>query len=127
MNTVSAGFCALDDCAATLVCTVVSNAVPGKVVVDAGTKTLTSDRNITRPDSGHGYVVEYPLAKIARLSEEHGEMDVTACDRAPRIGERVHIIPNHICPCVNLQDAAWLRGADGSLRAIKIDTRGKLS
>ena len=127
MNTVSAGFCTLDDCAATLVCTVVSTAVPGKAIVDAGTKTLTSDRNITKPDSGLGYVVEYPEAKVARLSEEHGELDITGCARAPSIGERVHIIPNHICPCVNLQDAAWLRSADGRIRPLKIDARGKLS
>jgi len=127
MNTVAAGFCTLDDCAARLVCTVVSNAVLGKVVIDAGTKTLTSDRNHTRPDSGHGHVVEYPQAKIIRLSEEHGELDITGCERAPSIGDRVHVIPNHICPCVNLQDAAWLRSADGLLRSIKIDTRGKLS
>jgi D-serine deaminase-like pyridoxal phosphate-dependent protein len=127
MNTVAAGFCTLDDCAATLVCTVVSTAVPGKVVIDAGTKTLTSDRNVTQPESGHGYVMEYPQAKVARLSEEHGELDVTACQRAPSIGDRVHVIPNHICPCVNLQDAAWLQLADGSVRSINIDTRGKLS
>ncbi len=82
MNTVGGGYCSLEDCAAKLVCTVVSNAVPGKVVVDAGSKTLTSDRNITQPESGHGHVVEYPRARIARLSEEHGELDITACDRA---------------------------------------------
>jgi D-serine deaminase-like pyridoxal phosphate-dependent protein len=127
MNTVAAGFCTHEDCAAKLVCTVVSNAVPGKVVIDAGTKTLPSDRTVTRPDSGHGWVVEYPDARITRLSEEHGELDITACDRAPAIGERVHVIPNHICPCVNLQDAVWLRSQDGRLRSIKIDTRGKLS
>jgi D-serine deaminase-like pyridoxal phosphate-dependent protein len=127
MNTVGGGYCALEDCAAKLICTVVSNAVPGKVVVDAGSKTLTSDRNITKPESGHGHVVEYPRAKITRLSEEHGELDIAACDCAPKIGERVHIIPNHICPCVNLQEAAWLRSADGSLSRINIDTRGRLS
>ena len=127
MNTVSAGFCRLEDCAARVVCTVVSNAVPGKVVIDAGTKTLTSDRNITQPDSGHGYIVQYPQAKITRLSEEHGEVDITACDRAPSIGERVEIIPNHICPCINLQDAAFLRSAEGELHSFRIDARGKLS
>jgi D-serine deaminase-like pyridoxal phosphate-dependent protein len=127
MNTVAAGFCTLDDCAATLVCTVVSTAVPGKVVIDGGSKTFSSDRNVRRPESGHGYVVEYPQAKVARLSEEHGELDITACERAPSVGDRVHIIPNHICPCVNLQDTAWLRAADGRVRSIIIDTRGKLS
>jgi D-serine deaminase-like pyridoxal phosphate-dependent protein len=127
MNTVLGGFCELDDCAARIVCTVVSTAVPGKVVLDAGTKTLTSDRNATRPDSGHGRIVAYPQAKIVRLSEEHGEVDVTACDRAPKLGERVHVIPNHICPCVNLQDAAWWRQPDGMLEPLPIDARGRLA
>jgi D-serine deaminase-like pyridoxal phosphate-dependent protein len=127
MNTVRGGYCSLDDCAAYLVCTVVSTSVPGKVVVDAGSKTLTSDRNGPKPDSGHGHVIEYPGAVITRLSEEHGEIGITGCQRAPRIGERVRIIPNHICPCVNLQDAAWLRNDDGSLETLRIDARGMLS
>jgi D-serine deaminase-like pyridoxal phosphate-dependent protein len=127
MNTVRAGFCSLDDCAAGVVCTVVSAAVPGKVVIDAGTKTLTSDRNVKAPESGHGHVIEYPEATIARLSEEHGEVDVSGCPRPPKIGERVTVIPNHICPCVNLQDSVWLRQADGSLEVIGVDARGRLS
>ncbi len=99
----------------------------GKVVIDAGTKTLTSDRNVTAPDSGHGRIVEYPEATITRLSEEHGEVDVTRCERRPRIGERVTVIPNHICPCVNLQDAVWLRREDGGLEPMRVDARGRLS
>lgn len=127
MNTVYGGYCELEDCAATIVCTVVSDAVPGKVVVDAGTKTLTSDRNARRPDSGHGYVIEYPGAKIVRLSEEHGEIEISECDVAPKPGERLTVIPNHICPCVNLQDNAWLRNSDGRLRSLPTDARGRLS
>lgn len=127
MNTVRGGYCALDDCAARLVCTVVSDAVKNQIVIDAGTKTLTSDRCVPAPDSGHGFVVEYPDAKINRLSEEHGQVDVSRCDRRPKVGERVTVIPNHICPCVNLQDAFWWLEEDGSLQQIAVDARGKLS
>ncbi len=127
MNTVRAGFCSLDDCAAGLVCTVVSTSVAGKAVLDAGTKALTSDRNIMAPDSGHGHVVEFPDATLTRLSEEHGELDTTRCTHPPRVGERVTVIPNHICPCVNLQDMYWLRHADDSLEPIRVDARGRLS
>jgi D-serine deaminase-like pyridoxal phosphate-dependent protein len=125
MNTARAGFCAIEDCAATIVCTVVSARVPGKVVIDAGTKTLTSDRNVKFPDSGHGHVVEHPDAVIVRLSEEHGELDVGKCDRTPKVGERVTVIPNHICPCVNLQNAVWLRKG-GDLTSMTVDARGLL-
>ena len=127
MNTVRAGFCLLDDCAATIVCTVVSTSVAGKAIIDAGTKTLTSDRNIKVPQSGHGYVLEYPGASLVRLSEEHGELDTSRCERRPRIGERVTVIPNHICPCVNLQDSVWLRHRDGTLESLRVDARGRLS
>ena len=127
MNTVRGGYCRLDDCAARIVCTVVSTAVPGQVVIDAGSKTLTSDRCSPAPDSGHGYVVEYPEAVITRLSEEHGQIDIRACSQRPQIGERVTVIPNHICPCVNLQDARLVaRRRQGELRELPIDARGRL-
>ncbi|MDQ3441432.1 MAG: alanine racemase [Planctomycetota bacterium] len=127
MNTVYAAACTLEEVAAKVVCTVISDAVPDKVVLDGGTKTFTSDRNGPQPDSGHGYVVQYPNAKLVRLSEEHGEVDVSQCERRPKLGERVEVIPNHICPCVNLHDAAWLRTADGELIRLPTDARGKIS
>ena len=127
MNTVHGTFCTLDDCAARILCTVISDAVPGQVVIDAGSKTLTSDRCLPAPQSGHGYVLEYPLAKIVQLSEEHGQIDITACDQQPSVGERVTVIPNHICPCINLQDAVWWHQPEGSLQLLTIDARGKLS
>lgn len=126
LNTVRGGFCSLDDCAARIVCTVVSDAVPGQVVIDGGSKTFTSDRCVAAPDSGHGFVVEYPAAKITKLSEEHGQVDVTRCDRPPKIGERVSIIPNHICPCVNLQDCYYWQTGD-EVRPMPVDARGRLS
>jgi D-serine deaminase-like pyridoxal phosphate-dependent protein len=96
------------------------------VVIDAGTKTLTSDRNVTQPNSGFGYVVEYPQASIIRLSEEHGEVDISRCDNVPGLGDRISVIPNHICPCVNLQDSVVLEQEDGSLSQLMVEARGKL-
>jgi D-serine deaminase-like pyridoxal phosphate-dependent protein len=127
MNTFRGGFCALEDCAARIYCTVISTAVKDQIVLDGGTKTFTSDHCIPARDSGHGYMIQYPEAKITALSEEHGQVDVSKCANRPRVGERVSIIPNHICPCVNLQDAIWWREVDGSLQKIKVDARGKLS
>ena len=126
MNTVRGGWASFEDCAACIICTVVSNAVPGQVVLDAGSKTLTSDRCNPAPDSGHGYLVEYPDAIVAKLSEEHGQVDIRNCDRVPQLGERVTVIPNHICPCVNLQDSAWWL-EDARIEPLIIEGRGKLS
>ena len=127
MNTVRGGFATIDDCAARIVVTVVSTAVPGQVVIDAGTKTLAADRCVPALDSGHGYVVEYPKAIVAKLSEEHGQVDVSACGLTPRIGERLTIIPNHICPCINLQERAWLKSGSDDAVPLSIDARGRLT
>ncbi|HTU24899.1 MAG TPA: alanine racemase, partial [Pirellulales bacterium] len=109
MNLVRGGFCTLDDCAARLVCTVISTAVPGQFVLDAGSKALSSDRCVPAPDSGHGHICEYPEARIARLSEEHAQVDARDCQSQPKIGEQVTVIPNHICPAIHLQDSVWIR------------------
>lgn len=126
MNTVYAGACTLDEVALKVVCTIISDAVPDKCVLDGGTKTFTSDRNGPRPDSGHGYLPKYPGAKVVRLSEEHGEVDLSQCAMRPRLGERVEVIPNHVCPCVNLHDAFWLRDGD-QLQRLPVDARGRIS
>jgi D-serine deaminase-like pyridoxal phosphate-dependent protein len=126
VNELYGGYATLDDCAARILATVVSNAVPGKMVLDGGSKIFTSDRCAPRPESGHGLIVEYPDAKIIRLSEEHAEVDVSACARRPKIGERVSVVPNHICPCVNLVNAFWW-WENGSAVGIRVDARGQLS
>lgn len=123
MNTVRPGFASIEDCAARVVATIISDAVPGQVVVDAGSKTLARDASSV-PDAGFGHVVEYPQARIKQLSEEHGQVDVRACDRRPKLGERVTIIPNHICPCVNLHAAVWWREPGQRLEQIPVDARG---
>jgi D-serine deaminase-like pyridoxal phosphate-dependent protein len=126
MNTVRGGFCTLDDCAAHIIATVISDAVPGQVVIDAGSKTLTKDTNVTMADSGFGHVVEFPQARINKLSEEHAQIDVTRCGARPAVGTRVSVVPNHICPCVNLQDTVWWHEPNEPPRLLQVDARGKL-
>ena len=124
MNTVRPGFCSVDDCAARVIATVVSDAVAGQVVIDAGSKALARDAS-SIPNAGFGYVIEYPEARIKQLSEEHGQVDVKDCSACPKIGERVTIIPNHICPCVNLQAAVWWMESGEPLQQMVVDARGR--
>lgn len=125
VNSIRFGVAELSDCAARIVATVVSTAVDGQVVIDAGSKTLTSDLCGPAPESGHGLIVEYPEAVIKKLTEEHGQVDVTQCEQRPQLGERISIIPNHICPCINLQDTLVLKEGDG-ISTIFVDGRGRL-
>jgi D-serine deaminase-like pyridoxal phosphate-dependent protein len=124
MNTFRGGFCELDDCAARVVATVISTAVPGQFVIDAGSKSLTRDPGPT-PECGYGYIVEYPDARITRLSEEHAQINVIECREKPSLGERVTVIPNHICPCVNLHDSVWWIEAQEPPRQFEVEARGK--
>lgn len=127
LNELKAGFNSLEQCAARIIVTVISNAVPGQVVIDGGSKTFTSDVCVPDRESGFGQVIGFPNAKITKLSEEHGQVDVRAVDQPPRLGERLAVIPNHICPCVNLQNYAWWQREDGTFERLAIEGRGLLS
>jgi len=103
--TVAAGAATLDDCALHVVATVVSRPTPERAVLDCGSKTLSSDRVAPVAGEGFGLILDYPDAVIARLNEEHGVVDLSRCVRRPEIGERVRIVPNHVCAVSNLHDA----------------------
>jgi len=98
---VSLGTCGLEDCAMTVLATVVSVPAPDRAVVDAGSKTLSSDPLRPR-GAGHGFILGRQ-SRLSRLSEEHGVIDVVAGE-AFRVGERIRILPNHACVVSNLHD-----------------------
>lgn len=127
LNEVRLGVCTLDDCAARVLATVVSTPEPKKLVIDAGSKTLSSDRNAANPDAGFGYLPLFPNAKVYRLSEEHGEIQLSDEDIAnvapPKVGDRLWLIPNHICVCINLQNQFYLNDGE-RLQMLPVDARG---
>jgi D-serine deaminase-like pyridoxal phosphate-dependent protein len=90
-----------DRCALWVEVTVISDAVPGQIVVDAGSKTFTSDGH---PDGGHGSIIGWPDASLYQINEEHGYVDVSSLAERPALGDHLRIIPNHACGCVNLHD-----------------------
>lgn len=96
-----------DWCAATVLATVVNLPAPDRVVIDAGAKALTSDRRGpgVLANTGHGTVIGHPEAVITGVSDEHGVIAADASAFA--IGQTLRVIPNHICPCVNLYDHAF--------------------
>ena len=106
-TTASIGACAWDDCALTVLATVVSTAVPGQAVIDAGTKALGREPVRGADGEGFGQLLEHPEVVVARMSEEHGVLDLAQSDWHPEVGERVRVIPNHVCIVVHLTDLVY--------------------
>ncbi len=120
------GHCTQKDCAARVVATVISDVVQGRVIIDAGSKALSAKQLLRHENLEMGFIVEYPDAGITRLHEEHGWVDVSRCNPAPGIGERLSIIPVNVSLCVNLYDHFYLIAPDGILRKEQVDARGCL-
>lgn len=126
LNTFYQGACRLEDCAARVLTTVVSTAVPGHAMVDAGSKTLSCDTLASGPMEGFGRIVEVPDAPLFKLSEEHGHVDVTRSQHQFRVGEVLSIIPNHVCTCVNLHDELFLVRNREVVGSWRVAGRGKI-
>jgi len=115
------GVAGVDDLAYTVLATVVSTAVAGRAVVDAGSKALSKEE---RGSGGYGILLDRPEVRVAALSEEHGVLDLSGTTWAPAIGERVRIVPNHVCVSVNLQDRLLAEEAGGH-RLLELEGRGR--
>jgi len=106
-NLVCGGFATLEDCAVTVLTTVVSTAVPYRVILDGGSKTFSSDRLLTGNNLGHGVLPDDPDALFFGLSEEHGHLDISKSSRPYHLGERLRIVPNHVCTTINMHDTIY--------------------
>lgn len=121
-NLMGLGLATEADCAARVLTTAVSHPVPDRAVVDAGSKSLAMDPH---RDGGHGHVVGLPQVRVARLSEEHGVLEFGPGLPPLRVGDRLEIIPNHICPAINLFDKVYgVRGGQ-VVAEISVEGRGK--
>ena len=103
LRTLESYACTPDQIAATILATVVSVG-PDRVVLDSGNKTLTMT---STQQHGFGKIKNHPLSTFVRLSEEHGVARLGADDDELRIGDRVQVLPIHICVCVDLQQQAY--------------------
>jgi D-serine deaminase-like pyridoxal phosphate-dependent protein len=111
-----------DGCALAVAATVVS-VHSDRVVVDAGAKMLTKDRADWL--AGFGAIVGYPDLVLERVNDYHGMITAPPGVARPRLGDVVAIIPNHVCPVVDLVDAVVAVAADGSIDEWPVDARGR--
>jgi D-serine deaminase-like pyridoxal phosphate-dependent protein len=126
LNTWYQGICGLEDCAARVVVSVVSTAVPGRAIIDAGSKTLSSDLLGSGSREGYGYVVEASDAKLIKLNEEHGYLDIRGSTHRFRVGEILTVIPNHVCTCVNMHDEVFVLRNEELACTWRVAARGKI-
>lgn len=130
INTVASGACTLDECAASILVTVVSrtsasHAGAERMIVDGGSKTFSSDR-MTSGEAGFGRLMDAPGAAFHRLNEEHGFIDLSRAERSFAIGDKTRIIPNHICVAVNLHESVYGIRGNNVEEVWKVEGRGKL-
>jgi D-serine deaminase-like pyridoxal phosphate-dependent protein len=112
------GTCDLEDCAMTILATVVSVPARDRVCLDAGSKTLSQDTLRPRAN-GHGLILG-TSSRLQSLSEEHGVARIEEGDSF-RVGDRVRILPNHACVVSNLHDRLY------GVRAGRVETEFRIA
>ena len=113
----------ITDCALTIYTSVVSRAEDARGILDAGSKTFTPD---TGGLDGFGMILEHPKARIYKMAEEHGFLDVSNCATKPLIGDVLRVIPNHVCVVVNMFDQLVAVRDNAIVDIITVAARGKL-
>ncbi|MGD8867233.1 MAG: alanine racemase [Gemmatimonadales bacterium] len=130
VNQMSIGQATPEDCALSVLATVISRPTPDRAVLDAGSKSLFAEparRAFALTDyDGFGYIREAPAARIVTLNEEHGVVRLPPGTDFPPIGSPVEIIPNHVCPAVNLHEEFHLIDGEDVVEIWPIAARGKV-
>jgi D-serine deaminase-like pyridoxal phosphate-dependent protein len=125
-TTAAIGACGWDDCALTVLATVVSTEVPGQAVIDAGAKALGREpMRGTDAADGFGALLDRPEVAVVRMSEEHGILDLSRTDWRPEVGDQVRIVPNHVCIVVHLNDVIYGVRNDVVETSWPVEARGR--
>lgn len=112
------------ECALTILATVISVPDQDRAVIDAGTKSVFSDKS---SDFGaYGLVKGMPHITLIRAYEEHGVLRIDPESAKPKVGDKIEVIPNHVCPAVNLFDELIVVKDENVVANWKVAARGKL-
>jgi D-serine deaminase-like pyridoxal phosphate-dependent protein len=114
------------DCAARVLATVVARPWEDRFVIDAGSKSLSSDGGDGPPFPGRGVLAGRPDLVLDFLTEEHGVGHVLSGGGDLKVGDRLEVIPLHVCSCVNLFDTAAGVREGRAERELVIAGRGKV-
>ena len=117
------GACEWSDCALSYECTVVSRPAADRAIIDGGSKTFSSDQ--LSGWQGIGVLKGFPNARFSRASEEHGIVLLSdAQSQRLRVGQRVRVIPSHVCGSINLHNRAFVEKDGEIVDEWKIEARG---
>ncbi len=118
------GDCRSEDIGLFVATTVVSDQGHPHVIVDAGTKALAREGN---PERGYGQVPDYE-GYLVRLNEYHGFLQLPEGGARPDVGERIVIVPHHVCPVVNSFEELIIANRSGELLGTwTVDAQGQLN
>jgi len=126
-TTAEIGACEWDDCALTVLATVVSTSVQGQAVIDAGSKALGREPMRGVNGEGFGVVMGHQNVLVSAMSEEHGILDLSTSAWRPRVGELVRVIPNHVCIVVHLNDVLFALDGEKVADVWPVAARGRLA
>lgn len=130
VNEMALGQASPEECALSILATVISRPAPERAVLDAGSKSLFSERARSgfalEGYDGFGYIRQAPAARVVSLSEEHAVVELPVGTEFPDVGGVVEIIPNHVCPAVNLHEELHIVDGDDLLEVWPIAARGKV-
>lgn len=118
----------LERCAATVLASVVSKPTDERVILDVGAKALTmQERTVGICNSnGKGSLYSNPDIRITRMFDEHAIINNKEFSKSVNVGDKVRIIPVHICPVVNLYDYFYLISGEEVIEEIPVLCRGKI-
>ena len=118
----------LEHCAATVLAAVISKPTAERTILDVGAKGLTMQRRTEGvcATMGNGTVYEQPNVHIDAVFDEHAIINNRLFHDSVEIGDKVRVIPVHICPVCNLYDRAYLISGDDVVLEMEISARGRL-
>jgi D-serine deaminase-like pyridoxal phosphate-dependent protein len=125
---VARGSAPLDRCTLRVLATVVSHAARDRAVIDAGSKTLTTDRGAHGQTTagGYGAIVGREDIHIERLSEEHSWLRLDPAGSDVEIGDTLEIVPVHACPVANLAHELTVVCDDSAIERWAVAAAGRV-
>ncbi|MBA4866976.1 alanine racemase [Streptomyces sp. PSKA54] len=124
LNNARLGACTEDQIALFVAGTVVSDWVPGQVIVDVGNKALSKEGS---PEIGYGGIAG-TKAVLSKVNEYHGFLPLPDGEFRPSVGTVVPVVPNHVCPVVlGFEELIVTDSTGASLERWPVDARGFLN